>query len=128
MAPPRRKQLTSREYRDYKIRLPEDVAARVEHDAKAEDRPMNRIIINDLAAIPYLKTVAKFDERVRDMETLLAKYGGRITDLDIGEQLLDAVDAVLKAEGGTVQAGIEKLRVVRTAMLVHERTAEKRKK
>jgi hypothetical protein len=111
----------------FKIRLPQDVAQRIAEDAAAERRPMNRIIIDDLAAIPQLKESARRAEQARDMDVVFAKYASRITWQDLSERLLDAVDTVLAAQGGAQQAAIDKLRVVRTGMLEHERTHAKRK-
>jgi hypothetical protein len=126
MAPPRKKREKPNERRFYKIGLPEDVAERIEAKAKAEQRPMNRIIINELAAFPDLEEVGKLARHVGHIEVLLARYGSQLTSHDLSEQLLAAVDAVLKADGGALQAAVEKLRVVRTGMLVHERTTTKR--
>ena len=41
MAPPRKKQPIPGQGREYKIRLPEDVAQRIEAKAKVEGRPQN---------------------------------------------------------------------------------------
>ena len=97
MAPPRRKRPSPGQYRDYKIRLPEDVAERIEKKAKAEERPHNRIIINELAAVPLMVPVGNLAKHVSDMGMVLARYGARITALEVSDDLLAAVDAVLKA-------------------------------
>jgi hypothetical protein len=103
----------------FKIRLPPDVAQRVAADAAAQQRPMNRVVINDLAAIPHLKESAKLAETGRDLEVVLARYSARITAVDLADDLLNAVDAVLDAQGGALQSALDKLRVVRTGMLIH---------
>jgi hypothetical protein len=126
MAPPRRKRVTTPgEYRDYKIRLPEDVAQRIEAKAKGEQRPQNRVIINELAAFPDLEEVGKLARHVGHIEVLLARYASQLTSHDLSDQLLAAVDAALKADGGALQAAVEKLRVVRAGMLAHERTTKR---
>jgi hypothetical protein len=76
---------------------PQDIAARIEAKAQAEGRPQNRVVINELAAIPYLERVGKLDELVRDMEVVLARHGARIAWHDLADELLQAVDAVLEA-------------------------------
>jgi hypothetical protein len=121
MAPPRKKRRLTPERpgREYKVRLPEDVAQRVEAKAKAQGWPQNRIIINELAAFPDLEQFRNIAERVREMEVLLARYGARVTWHDLSEELLNAVDAVLAAQGGALQAALDRLRVVRTGMLLH---------
>src|SRR4051794_18121322 len=114
MAPPRKQQraASARPGREYKIRLPEDVAKRIEQKAAHEQKPVNRAIINELAAFPDLEKVRDFGELVEDMKIVLAQQGARLTWLDLSEQLLAAVDAVLKAQGsGALQAAIDKLRV-----------------
>ena len=50
MAPPRKKPPVPGQEREHKIRLPEDIAQRIEAKAKHEQRPQNRIIINELVA------------------------------------------------------------------------------
>ena len=127
MAPPRKKSPTPGQGREYKIRLPEDVAQRIEAKAKEQVRPQNRVIINELAAIPDLEQTGKLATMVRDMEVVLARYAAQITSHDLSGQLLDAVDAVLNAEGGALTAAVERLRVVRAGMLAHDQAYSKRK-
>ena len=113
--------------REYKIRLPEDIAQRIEAKAKDEQRPQNRIIINELARFPDLEKTDKLAELVRDMEVVIARYAAQITSHDLTDELLRAVDAVLATQGGALPAAIEKLRLVRTGMLRHYQTQSKRK-
>ena len=127
MAPPRKKSPPPGQGREYKIRLPEDIAQRIEAKAKDEQRPQNRIIINELAAFPDLEQTRNLAMLVRDMEVVVARYAAQITTHDLADALLKAVDAVLAAQGGALPAAIEKLRVVRTGMLAHDRTQSKRK-
>jgi predicted DNA-binding protein len=126
MAPPRKKQPTPGQGREYKIRLPEDVAQRIEAKAKDEGRPQNRIIINELASVPDLEQTHKLATEVEHMHVVLAKYAAQITWNDLSTQLLTAVDAVLNAQGGALTAAIEKLRVVRAGLLAHDQTRPKR--
>jgi hypothetical protein len=126
MAPPRKKQPTPGQGREYKIRLPEDVAQRIEAKAKAEQRPQNRIIINELASVPDLEQTRQLATLVRDMEVVIARYAAQITSHDLSKRLLSAVDAVLNAQGGALTAAVENLRVVRASMLAHDQTRPKR--
>jgi hypothetical protein len=126
MAPPRKKQPTPGQGREYKIRLPEDVAQRIEAKAKVEGRPQNRIIINELASVPHLEQTHKLATLVREMEVVVARYAAQITSHDLSDRLLSAVDAVLDAQGGALTAAVEKLRVVRAGMLAHDQTRPKR--
>jgi hypothetical protein len=108
------------------LRLPTDVFERVEAKAKETGWPLNRVIINELAAFPGLEKQAKLGELIRDMEVILAQYGSRITLAELSEPLLRAVDDVLAAKGdGERQARLDKLRVLRTVTLKHERTSKK---
>jgi hypothetical protein len=126
MAPPRKKRLAPREGHSVHLRLPSDVFTRVEAKAKAEGRPFNRIIINDLAAIPYLEQQAKLGELIGDMEVTLAKYGARITLADLAEALLLAIDEALAAKtDNQLQARLDKVRVLRAEMAKFERQAER---
>ena len=126
MAPPRKKQPAPGQGREYKIRLPEDIAQRIEAKAKVEGRPQNRIIINELAKFPDLEKTDKLAELVRYMEVVIARYAAQQTAADLSKQLLSAVDAVLNAQGGALTAAVEKLRVVRVGMLAHDQTRSKR--
>jgi hypothetical protein len=114
--------------REYKIRLPEDVARRIEAKAKAEGRPQNRIIINELAAFPDLEAAHAAVgglQGLRDhYEVTLAKYSARIVVADLADELLRAVDMALEAGSRELEARLAKLRVVRSAMLKHEKTAK----
>jgi hypothetical protein len=113
----RRPQTASARSREFKLRLPEDVADRIEAKAKAEGRPQNRIIINELAAYPRLEKIGELDEHVAHLENLLLKHSARIEWQELAEQLLAAVDEVLNTQGAAQQVAIDKLRAVRSAML-----------
>jgi predicted DNA-binding protein len=126
VAPPRKSPAPG-QGREYKIRLPEDVAQRIEARAKEQGRPQNRVIINELAAIPDLEQTAKLATLVKDMEIVLARYAAQISAHDLSSQLLNAVDAVLNAEGSALTAAVERLRVVRAGMLAHDQAYSKRK-
>jgi hypothetical protein len=123
MAPPRKKSTElSIPGRDYKVRLPEDVADRIAKKAATEQRPQNRIIINELASVPYLEQRSTFEELIQDMKITLARHGAAIVWHDLSTELLAAVDALLAAEGGEERAAKERLRVIRTAMVLHQRS------
>jgi hypothetical protein len=125
MAPPRKKH-PAPQGREYKIRLPEDVAQRIEAKAKVEGRPQNRIIINELASVPDLEETRKLATLVGHMEVVIARYAAQITSHELSDRLLSAVDVVLNAQGGALTAAIEKLRVVRAEMLARDQTLPKR--
>jgi hypothetical protein len=112
----RRPQTASARSREFKLRLPEDVADRIEAKAKAEGRPQNRIIINELAAYPNLEKIGELREHVADLEVLLLKYSTRLTWQELSDELVSGIDAVLKTQGGAQQVAIDKLRAVRNAM------------
>src|SRR5262249_61656932 len=104
---PRRKKQPPPFGREFKIRLPEDIAARIKAKAEKEQRPQNRIIINELAAFPDLEQQRTLAENVATMGDVLARYGAEIVMHRLSDALLRAVDALLKAEGGAVPAAIE---------------------
>jgi hypothetical protein len=125
MAPPRKNLQPGRGHPVY-LRLPEDIFTRIEAKAKAEGRPFNRIAVNELAAFPHLDRLARLGELVSGMEVTLAKYSMRIRSVDVGEALLRAVDDALAARtDGQLQPQLDRLRVVRMAMLENERQAAK---
>jgi hypothetical protein len=118
----RRKKLVTT--RDTKIRLPEEVAQDLEKISKETGAPMNRIIIDRLASYDgHAIDGGKLAERLRDLEILLARYGARLGSLELSEQLLAAVDGLLKAESSA--AAIDKLRAARAVMLKREQDDRK---
>jgi hypothetical protein len=108
---------TPAEFREFKLRLPEDVSVRIEAKAKHEGRPQNRVILNELAEYPELKKSADLGRHVERFETLLLRYGKHITWQELSEELLAAVDAVNTTQGAAQQIAIDRQRAVRNAML-----------
>jgi hypothetical protein len=103
-------------WRVYKLRLPTDIAERIEQEAAAEGRPVNRIIMNTLAAAPVAKQADRFEDSIRQLETMIWRHSARITWLDLTRELLDSVDDVLNAEGAEIHAAVDKLRIIRRAI------------
>jgi hypothetical protein len=103
------------------LRLPTDVVDRIEAKAKVEGRPFNRILVDELALFPHLDRQARLGELVREMESILGRYGSRVTVTELNEALLHAVDAALAAEtAAQLQPQLERLRVIRRRMLESE--------
>jgi predicted DNA-binding protein len=125
MAPPK-KRGSAGQVREYKIRLPLDVSERIEAKAKKEQRPQNRIIINELAAYPQLEEFRDLSRLIGESQNTLARYASEIVMHQLSGEMLNAVDTLLKAEGGAVPAAIERVRVLRNDMRAHEQ-ATKRK-
>jgi hypothetical protein len=106
------------------LRLPTDVYERIKAKAKGAGRPFHRIIVDELSLFPHLDRQARFGKLVRDMETLLARYGSRLTVTESNEALLHAVDKMLAAPtSGQLQQQLDRLRVIRCTMLENERRA-----
>jgi hypothetical protein len=124
MAPRRKHVIAPSSGREFKLRIPQDISARIEAKAKAEGRPQNRIVINELAEYPRLKQIADLGELIHDMENILLRQGARVTAADLSDELLARVDAVLGAEGNAVAPALDRLRITRNAM----RAGEMRKK
>ena len=121
MAPRRKPPEPGRTNRVY-LRLPTDVFERIEAKAKGESRPFHRILVDELSLFPYLNLQARLGELVRDIETVLARYGSRLTVTEFDEALRDAVDKALAARtDGRLQQQLDRLRVIRRAMLESER-------
>lgn len=125
MAPPRKKRRTPGEGHPVHLRLPSDVFERIEAKAKEEGRPLNRIIINELAAFADLDQQAKLGELTRNLEVILARYGARITTADFGDELMGTLREIVKADDadniGALRAKVAKVRVILAGMEKHER-------
>ena len=119
MAPPRKKRRALGEGHPVHLRLPPDVFERVEAKAKEKGWPLNRVIINELAACPYLEEQAKLGELSGTWKSSSQDIA-RSTMAELGEPLLRAVDDVLAAKtDGERQARLDRLRVLRADMLKH---------
>jgi hypothetical protein len=129
MAPPRKSKPVE-PGRPVHLRLPTAIFERIEAQAQAEDRPMNRVIVDDLAAIPLLKGQVQLGKLLAAMDKLLTHYGSRLVMADLADQLHRAVDHALAAQAANNQmellARLDGMRVLRTAMLGHERQAKER--
>ena len=79
------------------VRLPEDIAARIDAKAAAQGVPLTRVIINELAHYPFLEMQRGFDKSLNDMKTTLAQYGARLTVTSLSDSILQAVDEIITA-------------------------------
>ena len=123
MAPRRKPPEQGRTNRVY-LRLPTDVFERIEAKAKGACRPFHRIVVDELSLFPHLDREARFGELVRDMETVLARYGSRLTVTEFNEALLDAVDKALAARtDDQLQEQLDRLRALRRTTLESVRQA-----
>ena len=122
MAPRRRPPEPGRTNRVH-LRLPTDVFLRIEAKAKGQGRPFHRIIVEELSLFPHLDQQARLGELVREMETVLARYGSRLTVTEFNEALIHAVDEALAARTGQLQQPLDRLRTIRRTMLESEQRA-----
>ena len=60
---------------------------------------MNKVLINELAAFPRLEKFEDFATQVGEMGNVLARYSSRAVMADLSDELLQALDAALAAEG-----------------------------
>ena len=103
------------------LRLPTDVFVRIEAKAKEERRPFHRILVEELSLFPHLDQQARLGELVTEIETVLARYGSRLTVTEFNEALIDVVDEVLAARtDGQLQQQLDRLRMIRSTMLESE--------
>jgi hypothetical protein len=128
MAPRRKRATTTKEARDFKIRLPEDIRQRLDGEVEKTGWPLSRVIVNELADYPALKGYRDFANLIGEMGNVLARYGARIVMHDLSGELLAALDAALEAEGGAQQAALDKVRVLRNEMRTQERAMKAGKK
>jgi Cu/Ag efflux pump CusA len=117
MAPPRKQKRAPTEGYEVKLRLPPDTMARIETKAKAEQRPLNAIIRNELARVPDLEQVAKLGEQVREMEILLTRFGMRQTWNDLSLEMEAAIDQMMGSTGSARETAIDRIIAIRKAML-----------
>ena len=111
--------------REFKLRLPPDVSERIEAKAQEEGRPQNRVIINELADYPDLLQYRDLAYQVGEMRNVLAAYGSRVALAEFSKPMLQAIDAVLAAKTDSeLQSRLDRLRVLRTAMIKTERAAK----
>lgn len=121
MAPPRKPSEPAHR-RQVFIRLPEDISARLDDKSRALARPINRVIIDELASWPHFAGQAALSDQIHDMGVVLAKYGARITQAELNDDLLRAVDETVAARTDSqLRAAADKQRVIRAAMLESER-------
>ena len=81
MAPQKKRAATSPgKTRMFKLRLPEDIALRIEQKAKAEGRPLARTVINELARFPALDQVDKYADRLSDMTPDASRSTARVSN------------------------------------------------
>jgi len=126
MAPPRKKKRAPGETHSVHLRLPSDVFEWVEAEAEKTKWPFNRVIINTLADYPDLLNYRDFAHNVGEMRNVLAAYGSRISVSEINEPLLAAIDEALAAPSdGELKRRLDRLRVLRAAMLKHEQESKK---
>ena len=127
MAPPRKKRATAAadKVREYKVRMPEDVAHWIEERANRDQVPQNRVIINALARYPDLEAHPTFREMMQDNEVILARYSARIIVADLTDDLLGTLREMVKADEadkvGEVRAKVQKVRVILKYLEKHER-------
>jgi hypothetical protein len=125
MAPPRKRPRTPHEGVEFKLRVPDSIAKKIEARAKQEQRPMNRIVVNWLGEHERLEQFENFAELLRDLDVIVAQYGAEITRHKLTKELLAAVDTVL--EGGAEKQAIDRLRAARITMRRHEESETKGK-
>jgi hypothetical protein len=121
LSPPRKPSAPDQR-RQLFLRLPEDISERIHAKAKATLTPLGRVVINELAAFPYLERQADLGDVVRDMKTILASYGARIAMSELNEAIKRALVEMLAAPTAAErEAHIDRLRVLHGALAKHER-------
>jgi hypothetical protein len=121
MAPPRKSVRQPGEGHKVAVRLSEEIFSRLGARAKSEGRPLSRIISDDLARVPWLEAQTQLGKLINVMDRILAQYGTRITTVTLETELLRAIDRLLEAKPGEVQARIDGVKLLRAAMRNRER-------
>jgi hypothetical protein len=114
--------------REYKVRLPFDLAEEIEEESERTGAPQNRIVVDRLERDRRDGKIKTLDNLIQNLflaqtevGTLLARYGARADAIDLGEELPRVVDEVLNAKPAELPAKLDKLRLVRGKMLNVER-------
>jgi hypothetical protein len=114
--------------REYKVRLPFDLAEEIEYESGHSGIPQNRIIVDRLnreKAANDIRTMNDLIEKLilagGDLNILIARYGSRMDSIDLGEELPEVIDEVLNAKPAELPAKLDKLRLVRSKMRNIER-------
>lgn len=102
------------------MRLPADLAARVEARAKAEIRPQNRTLINLVARCFDLEESNTLEENLGHLDNMILKYSARIDWQELTEELLRYIDEALNTKGAAHDVAMDKIRAARNAMLKHK--------
>jgi hypothetical protein len=101
---------------EFKLRIPFDIAKRIEEKAAAQGRWRNHVVIEELAAIPALQACKPIEESLEEMRAIVARHRAILDRIDLNEKLLAAIDAVVNSRGGAQWAAIEAMRAARLAM------------
>jgi hypothetical protein len=109
--------------RMFRLRLPPDLSEQIEKEAMDTGLPQNRVIINRLARVTTADDTAKHADLNRETERILARYSAQQASVELGKNLLRAVDAILDAKPHELQARVEALRVERRGMQAIEQAA-----
>jgi hypothetical protein len=116
----------SQHARELRVRLPGDLASRIEKESHDSGRSQTRIVIDMLARVAQADESSSIASSARHLETILERYGTRLNDVILAETLLAAVDAVVNAPAAELQSKVDRLRIERRAMLEIERARSTR--
>jgi len=106
--------------REYKVRLPADLADRVEARAKAETWPQNRTVINLLARYFDLENIGTLVEHLGHLDNMILKYSSRIEWQELTEEFLQIANEVVTTKGAAREVAIDKLNAALKAMQKHK--------
>jgi hypothetical protein len=105
-----------REYREYKLRLPVQVADRIAAKAQAAGKPQSRVIVDELSVFGPRENLRNLNEVVDDLRVMVARYSARIVAVDLKDDVVRMLREVLAADEtnniGEVRQKLARLRVL----------------
>jgi hypothetical protein len=114
--PPVAPVLGAPEFREYKLRLPEEIAARIAAKAAVTGKPQSRVILDELNMFGPMESLRGLNEAVDDLKVMIARYSARIVAVDLKDDVVRVLREALLADEanniGETRAKLARLRVL----------------
>ena len=103
-------------FREYKLRLPAEVADRIAAKAQAAGKPQSRVIVDELTVFGPRENLRSLNETVEDLKVMVARYSARIIAVDLKDDVMRTLREALLADDannlGELRAKLSRLRVL----------------
>ena len=118
----KRKAAPTKPPREYKVRLSYQIAQEIEEVADRSGVSINRVIGDRLVSFEHMGLMDSLRKVTTQLTQLFTRYGSRMTQIELSEGLMRAVDEVLSAKPAELPAKLDKLRLVRGEIQDFERS------